>query len=140
MARLGQLSRNPAKPFIVSVTGDEMQVGGCLAHLIELQNDISQDNSGLELMMEVNLSCPNIPDKAPPAYDGPALSRYITFLAETKQLLGHTSKKDVKVGIKTPPYTYQGQFVTLIQCLDESTRLIGGCPISFITATNTLGG
>lgn len=47
--------------------------------------------------------------------------------------------KDVKnripVGIKTPPYTYHGQFQTLIDALLE----VEPCPVDFITATNTLG-
>ena len=135
MSSTGELSKQPVKPFIVSVTGDETEVGSCLAHLMRLQ---SHDYPGLEIMMEVNLSCPNIPNKAPPAYDGTALMGYVTVLAETKQL--HSSRRDVQVGIKTPPYTYHGQFVTLVQCLEDSTKLAGGCPITFITATNTLGG
>jgi len=138
MSRAGQFSQRPIKPFIVSVTGDEVQVGACLAHLMELQSQPETSSSGLELMMEVNLSCPNIPDKAPPAYDGPALMKYITVLAKIKQL--HSNKRDVQVGIKTPPYTYHGQFVTLVQCLESSAELSGNCPITFITATNTLGG
>lgn len=43
------------------------------------------------------------------------------------------------IGIKTPPYTHAGQFQMLISALEASTALPGGCPISFITATNTLG-
>lgn len=138
MSRTGQLSQRPNKPFIVSVTGDETQVGACLAHLMELQNQPENTASGLELLMEVNLSCPNIPDKAPPAYDRDALMRYIMVLAKTKQL--HSNHKDVQVGIKTPPYTYHGQFLAMIRCLEDSTKMVGGCPISFVTATNTLGG
>ena len=138
LSRAGQLSQRPIKPFIVSVTGDEVQVGACLSHLIDLQNLPEIQCPGLGLMMEVNLSCPNIPGKPPPAYDGTSLMKYITVLAEIKQR--HSGKGDIQVGIKTPPYSYHGQFITLIQCLEDSTRLAGGCPITFITATNTLGG
>lgn len=31
-------------------------------------------------MMEINLSCPNIPDKPPPAYDSRSLVEYANFL------------------------------------------------------------
>jgi len=43
------------------------------------------------------------------------------------------------VGIKTPPYTYQAQFVSLITALETHTSSTTEPPISFITATNTLG-
>lgn len=93
-------------------------------------------------MMEINLSCPNIPDKSPPAYDGAALSEYISCIASVPDTLGHsgqTNATQVPVGIKTPPFTYHAQFQTLIGALEASTKLEGGCPISFVTATNTLG-
>lgn len=87
-------------------------------------------------MMEINLSCPNILDKPPPAYDEVALREYIASIAKAKAKFG-TSSPIMHVGIKTPPYTHQGQFVTLIKALEASST--DGCPISFITATNTLG-
>jgi dihydroorotate dehydrogenase (fumarate) len=90
--------------------------------------------------MEINLSCPNIPEKPPPAYDGAALTEYIDAIAKVKSSAQHASGKTLHVGIKTPPYTFHGQFQTLISALETSSRIHeGGCPISFITATNTLG-
>lgn len=149
MSQADFLTRRPAKPFIISVTGDPFQVAACCTHLLELQNTPekhrwkpNEEYDDLEMMMEINLSCPNIPDKPPPAYDGASLAEYITFIAEAKQLLSHGGsgkKKGLHVGIKTPPYTYTAQFEMLIQCLEDSTGLVGGCPISFITACNTLG-
>ena len=41
------------------------------------------------------------------------------------------------MGIKTPPYTYHGQFQTLIDVLLKYSH--PECPVDFITATNTLG-
>lgn len=94
--------------------------------------------------MEVNLSCPNIPGSPPPAYDGEVLGEYITAIGNAKQLpsfvnRGRGGADALHVGIKTPPYTHAAQFEMLIRCLENSTQLVGGCPISFITATNTLG-
>ncbi|KAH9206121.1 hypothetical protein DL95DRAFT_397139 [Leptodontidium sp. 2 PMI_412] len=136
------------KPFIVSVTGSAAEVGRCCEHLLEVLNDPDKSypasdkdatSSGLDLMMEINLSCPNIPDKPPPAYDGASLTEYITAVGDEKAKTPETYTRGLHVGIKTPPYTYQGQFQVLIDALERSTSLNGGCPISFITATNTLG-
>lgn len=136
------------KPFIVSVTGSAAEVGRYCEHLLEVLNDpdksypASDKNAisfGLDLMMEINLSCPNIPDKPPPAYDGVSLMEYITAVGQAKSRAPKTYIRGMHVGIKTPPYTYHGQFQVLLDALERSTSLEGGCPISFITATNTLG-
>jgi dihydroorotate dehydrogenase (fumarate) len=146
LSQAGDLPIRPAKPFIISVTGSAFEVAACATHLMEIQNNPEKcrwkpdgDYADLEIMMEINLSCPNIPDKPPPAYDGPALSEYIIIMAEAMQLFSHTQKVPLRIGLKTPPYTHHAQFQTLIHVLEESTKMPSGCPISFITATNTLG-
>ncbi|RDW73505.1 hypothetical protein BP6252_07412 [Coleophoma cylindrospora] len=116
--------RTSPKPFIVSVTGSAEEVAECYRRIAQ----VAAQNAQLTLFMEVNLSCPNILDKPPPAYDGAALAEYLRAIAAVKA--------GVHVGIKTPPYTYQGQYVTLMKTLEDATET---CPISFITATNTLG-
>ena len=48
----------------------------------------------------------------------------------------------VVIGIKTPPYTYHDQFQNLVDALLRSVQAPPThlpCPLSFITATNTLG-
>ncbi|KAH8597022.1 hypothetical protein B0O99DRAFT_651318 [Bisporella sp. PMI_857] len=130
LSNQGSLTHAPAKPFIVSVTGTASEVAGCYAKLLDLTEERRE---GLRIMMEINLSCPNILDKPPPAYDSGALMAYVEALAEPRD-------ERVRIGVKTPPYTYHDQFRTLITVLEESTKLEGGCPVSFITATNTLGG
>ena len=136
------------KPFIVSVTGTADEVGRCCDHLIKVLNDpgamyphpAGRSSAGLNLMMEINLSCPNIPEKPPPAYDGFALTEYIDAIAKAKSSTPESNGKFLHVGIKTPPYTFHGQFKTLISALETSSiSSANGCPISFITATNTLG-
>lgn len=142
-----KLAGQTAKPFIVSVTGSALEVGRCCEHMLAVLNDPDTlypasdkglTSSGLHLMMEINLSCPNIPDKPPPAYDGASLTEYIAAVGDAK-VKGSRYAKGLHVGIKTPPYTYHGQFQTLIDALERSTMLERGCPVSFITATNTLG-
>jgi len=89
--------------------------------------------------MEINLSCPNIPDKPPPAYDSASLLEYISAIAGAKRQAKSENRSSLHVGVKTPPYTYHGQFRALVDTLEFSACLKGGCPISFITTTNTLG-
>ncbi|CAD0094869.1 unnamed protein product [Aureobasidium vineae] len=110
------------KPFIVSVTGSPQEVAECYTRVAALAARISAP-----LAVEVNLSCPNIANKPPPAYSGSALKEYINALENVP--------RTVPLGFKTPPYTYAGQFKTLIDTLCAS----GKSPIDFITATNTLG-
>ncbi|KAF2196540.1 FMN-linked oxidoreductase [Delitschia confertaspora ATCC 74209] len=135
------------KPFIISVTGTAEQVVECYRRIVAHQKEVK-----MVLAMEVNLSCPNIPDKPPPAYDSEALKSYLAALKlETaKQSAPNLSpehqgngNEHVPVGIKTPPYTYADQFKQLITTLVYSATDMEpknlGCPISFLTTTNTLG-
>ncbi|MCJ1291860.1 dihydroorotate dehydrogenase [Xylographa carneopallida] len=118
-------SAHKHKPVIFSVTGSATEVVQC-GELLR-----SKVNKGFSTwMMEVNLSCPNIVNKPPPAYSKEGMRSYLTAL--------QGAGLEIPIGIKTPPYTYQGQFNNLIDALLESASN-GKCPISFITATNTLG-
>jgi dihydroorotate dehydrogenase (fumarate) len=129
------------KPFIVSVTGGVEEIGACYIDLLRLQSEPLSVNSrerggGLEVMMEINLSCPNIPGKPPAAYDTDSLHEYLSRIATLKQVyLGIP----VHVGIKTPPYTYSAQFEGLLKALEGIAEGDDPYPLSFITATNTLG-
>ena len=120
--QLGIIQR---KAIIFSVTGTPKDVSRC--HQILTEN--AQEN--WRWFMEINLSCPNIPDKPPPAYSRTELLKYLLALSGRPNT--------VAIGIKTPPYTYQTQFDDLIGALLDSSAHAAGCPVSFITATNTLG-
>lgn len=122
-------SRRTTKAFIISVTGSADAVCECYEEIQAWQSDLQNP-----LCMEINLSCPNILDKPPPAYSGAALAEYLSELAKSETPPG---QRRVAIGIKTPPYTYHGQFQTLIDALLASSN--PSCPIDFITATNTLG-
>ncbi|KAH8679689.1 hypothetical protein BGZ60DRAFT_400449 [Tricladium varicosporioides] len=126
------------KPFIVSVTGTALEVAEMYGNLINIQNEPQSLELGLQVIMEINLSCPNIPSKPPPAYDTVELGEYIHTIGAVKsEWMG---KEEVLVGIKTPPYTYAAQFEMLIKALEMgSLHFNGECPVDFITATNTLG-
>ncbi|CAA9958652.1 Dihydroorotate dehydrogenase [Pyrenophora teres f. maculata] len=139
---LGNKKPTP-KPIIISVTGSAEEIIQCHRLITALQPKVV-----MPLAMEINLSCPNIPGAPPPAYNAEALGTYLSALNE--ELAGVSSDADaIAVGIKTPPYTYSEQYDALITALKASLlpkREPGSeetakqkCPISFITATNTLG-
>lgn len=128
------------KPFILSVTGtaDEIAMAYALvANAAEMDED-------LRLAMEVNLSCPNIAGKPPPAYDASELGEYLDAINDSKSTYrGRMATPDSvpKVGIKLPPYTYSGQFEMVVSGLAaaKSSEPGEGSVVDFITCTNTLG-
>ncbi|CAK7226857.1 dihydroorotate dehydrogenase [Sporothrix curviconia] len=130
----------PPKGFLVSVTGRPDDVAACYKRIAATQTALP-DPRRVPLAMEVNLSCPNIPGAPPPAYDSTALLSYLTAIqgaiAETIEATG----VQIPVGFKTPPYTHAGQFDVLFGALKASAPASSGgvCPLSFLTATNTLG-
>jgi dihydroorotate dehydrogenase (fumarate) len=112
----------PRKTFIVSVTGSPDDIAACCAAVAALAPQVP-----FPLALEVNLSCPNIPGRPPPAYDPASLRLYLAALP---------SSPAIPLGVKTPPYTHAGQYQSLLGTLREERA---GAKLSFITATNTLG-
>ena len=122
------------KPIIISVAGPAVEILEHYHAISDLQLNLNQKPSvRARLLMEINLSCPNIAGKPPPAYAKEELLKYLLPLINADP----GSEGTIMVGIKTPPYTYQTQFDELISVLLEPSKV--RCPISFITATNTLG-
>ncbi|PSR97637.1 hypothetical protein BD289DRAFT_82103 [Coniella lustricola] len=119
------------KGFIVSVTGSPADVAACYKLIAAAQLTLP-----FPLAMEINLSCPNIPGKPPPAYNTDALLEYLMAL-QADGIDEHLPR--IPCGLKTPPYTQAGDYDGLLGALQASTPKNGVCPISFITATNTLG-
>lgn len=137
--RLPLSSKHGDKPFIISVTGTVTEVVECYKLISKHQRMVR-----MPLAMEVNLSCPNIVGKPPPAYDSKALLSYLSALKlEVANQQKEGSDILVPIGIKTPPYTYYDQYVNLISALLASSKENEPrhlpCPVSFITSTNTLG-
>ena len=119
------------KPVIFSFTGTprDVVVAQRFLSLAKLSNSVWG--------MEINLSCPNIPDKPPPAYDSAMLTTYLHALLEpfSDTSASEVSEQVIEIGLKLPPYTYAGQFTALMTALEATDP----CPISFLTSTNTLG-
>jgi dihydroorotate dehydrogenase (fumarate) len=119
------------KRFIISVTGTPEEVVESyyvIVHALALYK--------LPVAMEINLSCPNIPNKPPPAYSKEAL---VEYLVKVETVAQNCHRIRIPVGIKTPPYTHSTEYEMLMDALEESAAATGVCPLSFITATNTLG-
>jgi dihydroorotate dehydrogenase (fumarate) len=110
------------KTVIVSVTGPPSDVRICYDRIA---SRMRLSTFHLPLAVEINLSCPNIPNSPPPAYDQASLEKYLAALPPDPE---------IPIGLKTPPYTYEGQFQALISALKSAPG-----KISFLTATNTLG-
>ncbi|KAK1771153.1 putative dihydroorotate oxidase [Phialemonium atrogriseum] len=124
----------PGKYFIISVTGSPEEVAECYKVIASAKRDIPTP-----LAVEINLSCPNIPGAPPPAYSGMALAKYLTVLSSL--IASNPDLPRLPFGLKTPPYTHAAEYQTLIDALLDSTAggAEGTSPLSFITATNTLG-
>ena len=138
------------KPIILSVTGSPAEVQE--AYLMIYR--VASREEGLELAMEINLSCPNISGKPPPAYNGAALAEYLEILIQAQQQQQNKNRGEYEawprlsvaalaVGIKLPPYTYMGQFEEVVAAIASAsaTTTEGGrrSLVDFVTATNTLG-
>ena len=113
------ISSTNHKPVIFSVTGSAAEVAKCVDLL-------ASSSCRSYAAAELNLSCPNIPGKPPPAYSSVALKEYLVALPKTPK---------IPIGLKLPPYTYHDQFAELVEALKDPDV----CPISFLTSVNTLG-
>jgi dihydroorotate dehydrogenase (fumarate) len=115
--------RPQTKPFIVSITGTPQETCSSIMAISTFACE-----TGHNLLVEINLSCPNIPDKPPPAYSLRELVSYLDAISALPRIA------PLHIGLKTPPYTYDGQFVVLLTALKTRPEVI-----SFVTSTNTLG-
>ncbi|KAK0473550.1 hypothetical protein EDD18DRAFT_1323757 [Armillaria luteobubalina] len=122
-------SPNPHKAFIISVTASTWP---------ELESVIA----AIQIAVEFNTSCPNIPGSPPKGY-------IFDDLRELLNGLEMENRRDptLTIGLKLPPYVYQQQFKEVLNVLaDFSTATMGAggvmkkrSPFAFLACTNTLG-
>ena len=126
------------KLFILSVTGSADEIAMAYA-LIANAAEMDED---LRLAMEVNLSCPNIEGKPPPAYERHGLREYLEAINDSKRTYrGRMDEESVpRVGIKLPPYTHAGQFGMVVEEVRRVNAEDVDGRLDFVTSTNTLGG
>jgi len=136
-------ARDNKKGFIVSVTGSPEEVAECYTLIARFKKEIDEDGLDMPLYMEINLSCPNIPNKPPPAYSREALGEYLDQLRGTITSSNATDLPRIPFGLKTPPFTHSTEYEVLMGALeDDADRCPGSggvSQVSFLTATNTLG-
>lgn len=117
---IDQLPNPNDKLIVVSVTGETPDLNAeAVRRVIAFSSEIS-----VRLAVEINLSCPNVPNRPPPAYDDGELREFLAALP---------ADSPIPIGLKTTPYTHPGQFRMLVNAVKDSGK------ISFITAANTLG-
>ncbi|GAA6028244.1 hypothetical protein JCM8097_006937 [Rhodosporidiobolus ruineniae] len=120
--------KKKTKQVIVSVTGTLDETEEMLRRLQAFATE-----QGIVLAVEFNASCPNFRGHPPPAYVESELASFFRLLAK------HASPT-LNVGVKLPPYTYDGQFDAVVGALEAvKGGGKGEHPLSFLTATNTLG-
>jgi len=84
--------------------------------------------------VELNTSCPNIPDAPPPAYDPERLRPLLDVLAS------HWGKDNTFVlGLKLAPFVYRLQQAQLVDLVASYSTPEGKNPFAFFTCINTLG-
>jgi len=112
------LNHIKTKGFIISVTGTPAEISLSYQLISQAQSTLPPS---IPLAMEINLSCPNIPNKPPPAYSKSSLLEYLSSL---NNLLSSNNNNNslprIPIGLKTPPYTYATQFKDLISALVDS--------------------
>jgi len=96
--------------------------------------DTDPDAAYVRVGVELNTSCPNIPNTAPPAYDLERLKPLLDVLAS------HWGKDNTLVlGLKLAPFVYRLQQVQLVDLIAAYSTPEGTNPVAFFTCTNTLG-
>lgn len=126
-------TKNP-KTVIVSIAGPTEELKECISQIALVQDSIRGP-----LFVEVNLSCPNIPGKPPPAFSIEGLVEYFTCL---RDCTSNAPASKLRFGIKLPPFSNPQNFEFLEQALLKFANVEKGTldlPLEFITTTNTLG-
>ncbi|KAJ1311296.1 hypothetical protein OPQ81_009793 [Rhizoctonia solani] len=135
------------KPIIMSITfdppgpnGDESEksldllLQSIQALRRELGDIRTDTNDPVRIAVEINTSCPNIPNKPPPSYEPITMRPLLEVIA--KHVADDPS---LVVGLKLPPYVHSKQFTDIVDELARHSPSDGLHPVAFLTCTNTLG-
>jgi len=117
---------DPSKPVFVSVSGYASEVKDMVASISKL---VAKGEILSPILVEINLSCPNIPCKAPVAYDFEGMQEYL------ETVFSQDDPARVKVGVKTAPYFYDTQFQQAAAVLNSFVPK----GLNFVTCINTVG-
>jgi dihydroorotate dehydrogenase (fumarate) len=133
------------KPVIISITtSDPVVLQSMVQHIQELRLKLHDNNPGKlgkpRIAIELNTSCPNIPNSPPSGYSFKSLIPLLRVLKNA-----FAQDMTLTIGLKLPPYVSKEQFtevITTLQSLVISNANASGTPKSafaFLTCTNTLG-
>lgn len=113
-----------SKPYIVSVAANY------LYNSFEILDYITDIKSGIRVMVEINVSCPNIEGHQQLAYDFNKLNSFLFLLSM------YLKKKpnNLIIGLKLPPYFDPAHFQMLKTVLDKHIEFI-----RFLTTINSVG-
>jgi dihydroorotate dehydrogenase (fumarate) len=103
-----------------TIIADIFSLGG-LQDYYDMMDKLDE-NKGLFNILEINVSCPNIPGKPLLAYD----------LDSLEELCKNIQKYEFKKGLKLPPYFDMSQF-------DRVSKIVMDYGIDFISCSNTIG-
>ena len=111
-----ELKEYSNKTIIVSLSGLSLDENLRMLKMVQSQN--------LADLIELNLSCPNIPNKPMVGYDPEQVNN---TLKQVRDIGGN-----IKLGVKLPPYTD-------LPIFDQISELLLQYQVSYITCCNTLG-
>ena len=133
--------RSGRKPFIISITSSDPTILQSMVHAIQRLRAKLNDATSTPSMVgiELNTSCPNIPNSPPSAYNFPSLVPLLRILKDE-----YAADETLTMGLKLPPFTYRDQFRDVLDgvkslCAITDTGVLDKCPFTFFTCTNTLG-
>lgn len=112
------------KPYFISVAANYLSEDFEILYNIEKKTQCNR-------LVEINVSCPNIPGKEQLAYNFEDLDQFLRKLSRHKQFLNK-----LIIGLKLPPYFDPAHFVKLRDIL---LPYIDSKCISFLTAINSIG-
>lgn len=134
-------SQPSTKPFIISITSSDPTVLQSMVQAIQRFRAKLNDTTSAPSMIaiELNTSCPNIPNSPPSAYRFPSLIPLLKILKDE-----YINDETLTIGLKLPPFVYRDQFREVLDgikslCIITNNGLTKKCPLSFLTCTNTLG-
>ena len=105
-----------------------------IQHLRAELKDTDPNAACVRVGVELNTSCPNIPNVPPPAYDPERLKPLLDVLAS------HWGKDNtLALGLKLAPFIYRLQQTQLVDLIASYSTPDGKNPFAFFTCTNTLG-
>lgn len=129
------------KPFIISITSSDPITLRSMVQAIQLVRAKIDDGRSRQsvIAIELNTSCPNIPNAPPTGYTFPSLVPLLEVLRDE-----YAQDQTLTIGLKLPPFVYREQFLGVLEgtkalCISSGNGGTEKCPFAFFTCTNTLG-